>query len=368
MNRFRRVDVAIIGAGIAGLWLANLLAKRGFSVALCDGAPVGGAQTAASQGIVHSGAKYVFGAAPAATALAQMPRRWRECLAGNADVDLRGVRVIAEQMQVLMRDDSAARLLPNFAKFADFADFVVDVPSLIHRLAEPVRHRLCNVRVDAEALVPGAAGLNGIEAHGCRLRASVYVFAAGLGNAALAQRIGASGVAMRRRPLRQTWIRLRGEAPNVFAHCFAPASRPPPELTVTSHGRTLSIGGKVADDGAARSEAEHIRVVRALLAAHLPAVDLTGAEFHTLRIDRAEPAEVGAEAPQQDAFVARHGNCLICWPVKLSLAPRLGDQVLTELADLRLAANAWPGDANAVLRYATPPWAAAAAGRCRSAS
>ena len=362
MNHVRRVDVAIIGAGIAGLWLANLLAKRGFAVALCDGAPVGGAQTAASQGIVHSGAKYVFGAAPAATALAQMPRRWRECLAGNAAVDLRGVRVIAEKMQVLMRDDSAAPVLRNFA------DFVVDVPSLIRRLAEPVRHRLCNVRVDAEALVPGAAGLNGIEAHGCRLCASGYVFAAGLGNAALAQRIGASGVAMRRRPLRQTWIRLRGEAPNVFAHCFAPASRPPPELTVTSHGRTLSIGGKVADDGAARSEAEHIRVVRALLAAHLPAVDLTGAEFHTLRIDRAEPAEVGAEAPQQDAFVARHGNCLICWPVKLSLAPRLGDQVLTELADLRPAADAWPGDANAVLRYATPPWAAAVAGRCRSAS
>ena len=356
------MDVAIIGAGIAGLWLANLLAKRGFSVALCDGAPVGGAQTAASQGIVHSGVKYVLGTAPAATALAQMPRRWRECLAGHGEVDLRGVRVIAEQMQVLMRDGSAAPRLP------DFADFVVDMPSLVRRLAEPVRHRLCNVTVDAEALVLGPAGLRRIEAHGCRLRASVYVFAAGVGNAALVQRIGASGVAMRRRPLRQTWIRLRGEAPNVFAHCFASASRPPPELTVTSHGRTLSIGGKVADDGAARSEAEHIGVVRALLAAHLPAVDLTGAEFHTLRIDRAEPAEVVAEPPQQDAFVARHGNCLICWPAKLSLAPRLGDQVLTELAALRPAADAWPGDANAVLRYATPPWATAAARRCRSAS
>ena len=318
-----QVDVAIVGAGIAGLWLANLLARRGFSVALCDGARVGGGQTAASQGIVHSGAKYVLGTAhDAPTVLAQMPARWRACLAGKGDVDLRGVEVVAEKMQVLARDGSAGPVLP---------DFVVDVPSLVRRLGKPMRQRLLNVRVDVDALALGPAGVDHIKVDGCRLRAGVYVFAAGIGNEAFARRIGASGVTMRRRPLRQTWLRLRGEARNVFAHCLA--SAPPPELTVTSHGDTLHIGGKVADDGATRTEAEHIGVVRALLAAYLPNIDLTGAVFHTLLIDRAEPAgEVGA--PEKDAFVARHGNCLICWPVKLSLAPRLGDKVLSELADL----------------------------------
>lgn len=318
-----QVDVAIVGAGIAGLWLANLLAKRGFSVALCDGAPVGGVQTAASQGIVHSGMKYVLGTAhDAPTVLGRMPARWRACLAGNGEVDLRGVEVVAEHMQVLGRDGSAGPVLP---------DFVVDVPSLIRRLAEPLRQRLLHTRVDVDALTLGPAGVDHIEVDGCRLRAGVYVFAAGVGNEAFVRRIGASGVTMRRRPLRQTWIRLRGDAPNVFAHCLA--SAPPPELTVTSHGRTLHIGGKVADDGATRTEAEHVGVVRALLAAYLPNIDLDGAVFHTLLIDRAEPAgEVGA--PEKDAFVARHGNCLICWPVKLSLAPRLGDKVLSELADL----------------------------------
>ena len=318
-----QVDVAIVGAGIAGLWLANLLAKRGFSLALCDGTPVGGGQTAASQGIVHSGMKYVLGTAhDAPTVLAQMPGRWRACLAGNGDVDLRGVEVVAEHMQVLIRDGSAGPVLP---------DFVVDVPSLVGCLAEPVRPRLLNVRVDANALAFGPAGVDHIAVDGCRLRAAVYVFAAGVGNEAFARRIGANGVTMRRRPLRQTWLRLRSQTPNVFAHCLA--SGPPPELTVTSHGKTLHIGGKVADDGATRTEAEHVGVVRALLAAYLPNIDLDGAVFHTLLIDRAEPTgELGA--PEKDAFVARHGNCLICWPVKLSLAPRLGDKVLNELADL----------------------------------
>ena len=317
-----QVDVAIVGAGIAGLWLANLLGKRGFTVALCDSAPAGGGQTAASQGIVHSGAKYVVGTAhDAPTVLARMPGRWRACLAGNGEVDLRGVEVVAEQMQVLARDGSAGPALP---------DFVVDVPSLVRRLAEPVRQRLLHTRLDADALALGPAGVDHLDVDGCRLRAAVYVFAAGVGNEAFARRIGANGVTMRRRPLRQTWIRLRGEALNVFAHCLA--SAPPPELTVTSHGKTLHIGGKVADDGATRTEAEHVGVVRALLAAYLPNIDLDGAVFHTLLIDRAEPAgEVGA--PEKDAFVARHGNCLICWPVKLSLAPRLGDKVLSELAD-----------------------------------
>ena len=160
---------------------------------------------------------------------------------------------------------------------------------------------------------------------------------------------------MRRRALRQTCVRLRGVAPKVFAHCFARATGAAPELTVTSHDRTLYVGGTVADDGAARTDAEHVAVVRALLAAHLPAIDLTGARFDTLLIDRAEPA-AGGLGEEADAFVARHGNCLICWPVKLSLAPRLGDKVLAELEISQPAANPWPGHAGTVLRYATPPW------------
>ena len=375
------VDVAIVGAGIAGLWLANLLANRGLSIALCDGNPVGGTQTAASQGIVHSGAKYALaGAGASAAPLAAMPGRWRTCLAGDGEVDLRGVAVPAEHVLLLGSGDKAQALAADpvslggaqpvdaaaAARFGQrallaLADFVVDVPALVRHLAEPLRHRLLAAPVNAGALTLGPKGVAQIKVGGRRLCAGVCVFAAGAGNEAFARRIGANGAAMRRRPLRQTRVRLRGSAPRVFAHCVGRALGAQPELTVTSHGNAFHVGGAIADDGAARGEAEHVAAVRGLLAEHLPGIDWTGAAFDTLLVDRAEPAG-GGPGGAADAFVFRHGNCLICWPVKLSLAPRLGDKVLAELADLPRAAAAWPGDAHAGLRYAAAPWTAASAG------
>lgn len=373
------VDAAIVGAGIAGLWLANLLAARGFSVAVCDGNPVGGTQTAASQGIVHSGVKYAPAGGGAPGVLAEMPGRWRACLAGKGEVDLLGVQVVAEHMRLVSACDAARAkaLLAGFAAAADappvavpnsspfapglaleLADFAVDVRSLIRRLAEPVRHRLLEARVEPAALALGAQGVDHIQVLGRRLRAGTYLFAAGVGNQALARRVGAHRVVLCKRPLRQTCVRFGGEAARVFAHVLGDAVDAQPELTITSHGRALYVGGQVAEDGAARDEAAHVRVLRGLLAKHLPGIDFTGATFDTLLVDRAEPAR-GPHRDVSDAFVARHKNCVFCWPVKLSLAPRLGDLVLAELANLSPMRGSWPGNANATLRYAAPPWAEA---------
>ena len=379
------VDVAIIGAGIAGLWLANLLAGRGLAVAFCDGNPVGGTQTAASQGIVHSGVKY--GWRVRRTALATMPARWRACLAGRAEVDLRGVDVAAEHVHLFGSGMAAtakaalagflwaggakrvdAATVPPFGPglLLELADFAVDVPSLIRGLAAPVRHRLLAAHIAPGDLALGPAGVKEVRVRGRALRANAYVFAAGVGNAAFARRIGAEAATMRRRPLRQTWLRLLGDPPHVFAHIVSGAFGGAPALTITCHPGGLYIGGHAAEVGAAETAGAHFARLRRLLAEHLPALDLTGAEFETFLIDRAEPADGPAGG---DAFVARHGNCLVCWPVKLSLAPRLGDQVLDALRHLRPIAGAWPGNADTPLALAAPPWATAQAdGEARSRS
>lgn len=369
------VDVAIIGAGIAGLWLANLLAGRGLAVALCDGNPVGGTQTAASQGIVHSGVKY--GWRVRRTALTTMPARWRACLAGRGEVDLRGVDVAAEHVHLFGRGAAAkakaaltglvlaggakrvdAATVPPFGQglLLELADFAVDVQSLIRGLAAPVRHRLLAAHVAPSDMALGPAGVEEVRVQGRALRASAYVFAAGAGNAALARHIGADAAAMRR-SLRQTWLRLPGDPPRMFAHIVSGAFGGAPALTITRHAGGLYIGGHAAEVGAAETAGAHLARLRRLLAEHLPALDLTGAEFETFLIDRAEPAD--GPPGSGDAFVARHGNCLVCWPVKLTLAPRLGDQVLDALRHLRPIAGVWPGDAEAPLAYAAPPWAMA---------
>lgn len=54
------VDVVIIGAGVAGLWLALRLERAGRSVALLEAHAAGAGQTAASQGIIHGGTKYAL--------------------------------------------------------------------------------------------------------------------------------------------------------------------------------------------------------------------------------------------------------------------------------------------------------------------
>jgi len=91
-------DIAIIGGGVAGLWLLNLLRQRGYNALLCEAIELGSAQSIASQGMIHGGIKYALGAAltGASEAIARMPERWRACLAGNGELDLRQVQVVAQ--------------------------------------------------------------------------------------------------------------------------------------------------------------------------------------------------------------------------------------------------------------------------------
>ena len=356
-----RVDVAVVGAGIAGLWLANLVAKRGLSVAVCDPSPVGGQQTIASQGIIHSGVKYALGDAGwRSTALEAMPDRWRQCLAGRGDIDLRGVPVLADHMHLFCatpgakaRTFLASRLLAGRSRRLDadqealfgrgllmaLDDFVIDVPALVRRLANPLAPR-----VIARRVTPGDGGID----------ATVFLLAAGVGNGALAARAGFGDMAMQRRPLGQVVVRLRHGVP-LFAHCLSATFGTEPDMTITSHGDVLYIGGKIASDGALRPPGEQVDSLRRLLAKTFPRIDLAGAEFHAFAIDRAEPAQGG---PRQagDAFAERRGNCILCWPVKLALAPRLGDLVMRLLEGVAPRAQAWQGHAGAAQRFAQPPW------------
>lgn len=375
------VDAAIIGTGIGGLWLANLLADHGFTVAVCDDTPIGGAQTIASQGVIHGGLKYALGHGNLhrRDPLAEMPGRWRRCLAGDGEVDLSGVPTLAEHMHLFgssasagMRTLLAGKVLAGRVRRLDAAgtppfehaersvllaleDFVIDVPTLVRTLAAPVRRRIIRRTVTADSLVRRNDRVQRIEVPGYDIVADVYLFAAGAGNARLGGAAGFADVKPVRRPLRQTTVRL-GEPVRLFAHCLTTAFGTEPDMTITSHGRTLYVGGKVASDGAHHDHHRQIATVGRLLGETFPDFDLTTAKFATFTIDRAEPRPGGIHA-SSDAFAVRRGNCVLCWPVKLSLAPRLGDLVLGLLGDLAPRRCAWPGHADASLGFAAPPYA-----------
>lgn len=369
------VDVAIVGAGIAGLWLGNLLAQRGLSLAICESGAIGGTQTMASQGIIHGGLKYALGerAPGASKALAAMPDRWRGCVAGHGEIDLQGVPVLARHMhlfapnvntgvQALFAGDPVARqcrpldakATPPYLRgaLAETDDFVVGVPALIRRLGEPLLDRMIPTAVTPDALVAGPQGIAAITTRDAHISARAFVFAAGSGNESLAWRAGFADVSVAQRPLRQTSVRLHTRH-SVFAHCLASREGfdAGPDMTITSHDDTLYIGGKVAEDGAERSHAEQVAVVRRLLKSMFPAIDLSGARFGTHCLVRAEPRQ------RDDALAVRHGNCVHCLPLKLSLAPRLGDMTTMLLEDVQPHANAWTGHrTRPTLPWAQPPF------------
>ena len=343
-------DVAIAGAGVAGLWLANLLLGRGFDVAVCERGDIGGTQTLASQGLIHGGVKYALGgtATLAFEAVSDMPRRWRACLDGAGEIDLRGVDVVSDRYYLWSRDAPGARLAGFLAgrllrgrverlARADFPgtfagqagamyrldDFVIDIKGLVRRLAAPLEGRILPLAVEPSALVMRRGKLVAIEHTDIRVAAERFIFAAGAGNEKLADAVGA-GTRMRRLPLKQVLVRTGNPEP-IFTHCIA-GLRAEPALTVTTLPGCHYVGGALASHGASRSDDDQIDAAKRELAHALPWIDWSNRTFEVLSIDRAEPEgrRLGG------AFVEAHENILIAWPGKLTLAPDLGDRVLSK--------------------------------------
>ncbi len=363
-NRIR-VDVAIVGGGIAGLWLLNLLRARSYTAVLVERAAFGDGQTIRSQGMIHGGLKYALSGSvtTASEAIATMPDRWRACLNGSGDVDLRGVRTLADRCHLWSPDESmlghlggflaskalrgrVRRLKPNdHPQPFDGADFngvvyeldelVFDVPSLLARLADTQRGHTLRAEVSSDCLVRGDDGSIAVmHLPGFEITASRFVLAAGAGNETLVTQFGDAALRMQRRPLHQVIVR-RADLPVLYGHCVPQFAKTEPRLTVTTHTDTNGerlwyLGGQLASDGVERDDDAQKRHAREELAACLPWLDLSGAQFESLRVDRAEPRQYGGRRPDE-AYVATAANALICWPTKLALAPDLGDKVLALL-------------------------------------
>jgi glycerol-3-phosphate dehydrogenase len=350
-------DVLIVGAGVAGLWLNARLRRAGWSTVLVEQGSLGGGQTLKSQGIIHGGAKYALHGAltGASEAIADMPRRWREALAGTGELDLSGVRLLSEAHYLWSPGTLAGNLTSFFAskavrgrvdavkgeqlppalqdpafkgKVYRLAELVVDVPSLIARLAELAQGSL----LAAESLEPLREGnqVAGLLIDGREVRAQRLVLSAGAGNETLLKALGVNQPAMQRRPLHMVMAKGAALKP-LYAHCLG--GGPKPRMTVTTHpapdGQWVwYLGGELAEaEGVARSEAQQIAAARHEVSQLLPWVDLSQVHWATLRVDRAEPAQSGLVRPD-NAFLADDGPLLVGWPTKLALAPDFADRVM----------------------------------------
>ncbi|MCU7238305.1 NAD(P)/FAD-dependent oxidoreductase [Pseudomonas peradeniyensis] len=353
-------DVLIVGAGVAGLWLNARLRRLGYSTVLVERASLGGEQTIKSQGIIHGGTKYALHGAlsGASEAIADMPRRWREALAGNGELDLTDTRLLSDAHYLWSPGTLAGNLTSFFAskavrgrvdqvkgeqlppalqdrafkgKVYRLAELVIDVPSLLANLAQLAGDSL----LAGERIEPLRDGdeLAGLVVDGREIRAQRIVLSAGGGTEALLHALGLSQPAMQRRPLHM----VLAKGPNLkplYAHCLG--GGPKPRITVTTHPAADGqwvwyLGGDIAEaDGVAREPAAQIAAAQKEVASLLPWVDQAQVRWATLRVDRAEPAQSGLVRPD-NAFLADQQRLLVGWPTKLALAPDFADRVLSSL-------------------------------------
>ena len=353
-------DICIIGGGIAGLWLNARLRQAGYQSLLVERGALGGGQSVKSQGIIHGGIKYALGGKlnAATEAIAGMPERWRSCLAGEGELDLRGVRVLSEHHYLWSPGSLISNLAGFFAskalrgrveqvkgkalptvfndpgfrgKVYQLGELVLDVPSAITRLAELSGDGLI-ADSSPHVLRADDGSISGVQLHGATIRAQRYVLTAGEGTDALMQEWGESEPAMQRRPLQMVLVK-GPDLPPLFAHCLG--ASPKPRLTVTTHpcedGQWCwYLGGELAEQGVNQTADALIDAAKRELTELLPWINLDNCQWTTLPVNRAEPAQSGLVRPD-NAYVQAKGNALISWPTKLALAPNLSDQVFEEL-------------------------------------
>ena len=353
-------DVLIVGAGVAGLWLNARLRRQGYSTVLVERASLGGEQTIKSQGIIHGGTKYALHGAltGASEAIADMPRRWREALAGDGELDLGRTRLLSDAHYLWSPGTLAGNLTSFFAskavrgrvdqvkgdqlppalqdrafkgKVYRLAELVIDVPSLLANLAELAGDSL----LAGERIEPLREGDNlvGLRVDDREIRAQRIVLSAGAGTEGLLQALGLDQPAMQTRPLHT----VMAKGPNLkplYAHCLG--GGPKPRVTVTTHPAADGqwvwyLGGDLAEaDGVAREPAAQIAAAQKEIANLLPWVDQSLVRWATLRVDRAEPAQSGLVRPD-NAFLADQQRLLVGWPTKLALAPDFSDRVIAHL-------------------------------------
>ena len=369
-NTTHQFDTIILGGGIAGLWLLSLLRKNGFEAILLEKKSLGSGQTFASQGMIHGGIKYSLAGAMtgASESIADMPLRWRSCLAGTDNVNLKGVTVLSDSYYMFSDARLSSKLTaffgsktlegrvasvpeanyPKVFQSPSFGgllyklnDLVLDTRSLITHLHHQLKDYIFEGNVSFEHTNGRITHLQ--LADGLTLSAEAYVLAAGKGNGELIKDLGLE-VPMQLRPLHQVVVKGK-TLPDLFAHAVTLRSADKPRITFTTHStadtKAWYLGGQLAESGVARNEAEQIEFAKTELAAIMPWMDYSGCEFSTFRIDRAEAGGEILLRPDTP-YVRRHGNVVVCWPTKLTLAPMMGDMFMKLMAKPKAALAAPP--------------------------
>lgn len=385
MTAARRPDIVIFGAGIAGLWTHAYLTSLGYNSLLLESDKIGGGQSIASQGIIHSGLKFAFAGkiSTLAKSISAMPERWRASLSGAGEIDLCKAHINASSQLLLIPPGLLGNISKTVAKKAlgknvreiaqnewpeeikksgfngsiIFMDeLVLDIPSVIHALAEPHCQSIKAIsKSDAEKPLDFLKRNN--------IEAKKILFTAAGSNHEIAKReTHDGGLETQSRPLLMAMIK---PAPfPLFAHFLGTSDKP--VATVTTHtdknGELVwYIGGLVAERPMTAPAQESIDAAKKAFSNYLPAIDISNAHWAVLPIARSEGKSKTDGWMPDTPTLHRAGNTLYGWPTKLTFAPMLGDSILKELQNSEISLSNTKEDWSFLPApaFAQPPWEAA---------
>ena len=355
MSQPLKLDVAIFGGGIAGLWVLSRLIKQGFNAHLLECHQVGGGQSIASQGIIHGGTKYALTGkiTGASEAIREMPAIWNQCLTGKGEIDLSKVKVnsthqllwtqaslkskaggffaskVMSSRMTKMQSDEVPGIFRD-AKFKGTVyrldEQVVDPKSLFQCLFDQLSEYISFYSADQLTLNSECNGQFKIDERS--FDAKAIVFAAGEGNEYLLQNAGLEQPLMQRRPLHMPMVRS-SRLPQLTAHALGDGTVP--RMTITANTDKAGnvvwyLGGKIAEEGVSSAADELTQKAKDELNSLLPWMEWRSMEWATLMINRAEPLIVDGSRPDRP-YVQRNNNIITAWPVKLAFAPLVAKEI-----------------------------------------
>jgi len=364
-----RVDVLIIGGGIAGLWTLARMQQAGYKTVLLESEALGAGQTRYAQGIIHGGTKYALTGKLTASseAVADMPTRWRACYDGSGELDLSAAELLSDAHYLWSTKNLASRISGFFAsKVMRARSTELDKKSLpsvfqhkdfkgqFYRLDEPVFNTLSVIRAlvqprEASILMTEQAPLeackNSLTVKSKDKKNYVFhfkkiIFMAGQGNQAMLSAYGFSKPEMQLRPLKMVVMRNKSNE-KIFAHCLGASVNP--RITITSHPDNKGnivwyMGGQLAEEGVAKSDAELIKAAKKELNELIPWFDLKDSEWGVLAIDRAEIKKAGSTRP--DSFsIETNENVITAWPTKMALSPAMADVLVGMISKDKIEAE-----------------------------
>ena len=384
-------DILILGGGIAGLYLLKLLSNLGYDCILVEKKQLGCGQTLQSQGIIHGGLKYALGGNlnTESDAIKEMPDRWRKLLNGEETVKLTNTQVISKTQHMWSTGKFASRFtsffaskllrgridklkkeeLPALFQSPQFSgsvykltDLVVDTVSLINDLRDGLEHRILQGEASdftKNKLITSATKINFSDGNSTQVHHQTAILSAGAGNLSLMEMAGVNSAPMQRRPLHMVMVKHDLPYP-VYAHGIGSGSKP--RITITSHktndGKLVwYLGGDIAENGIDKNSDDQIKAAKEELKSLFPWLDFSNAQWATFFVDRAEPLQKGLTKPDC-AYAHAENNIIVTWPTKLTLAPDLGDRVLSLLEQQGIKTNSYTQDFSDLPKasIATPKW------------